>query len=299
MGESALGLWTGMKIAITGFNGFIGSHLSSRLEALGHQVRPLKRFCFMKGGESALQEALTGCGAVVNLAGAPINSRWTKARKRELYESRVMTTRRLVDAINSLSQPPGVMISTSAVGYYSTDGCHGESDGPEQGSFLSDLCQAWEAEAMRVHEGVRLVRSRFGVVLAPDGGVLPQMLRPARFGVTVAVGRPEHSFSWIALDDLVNALAYCLEREDISGPVNMTAPQRTSNGLFYSTVAEHFKTRWSLHLPDAVLQLLMGESSQVVTRGQCAIPETLLRTGFPFLCPDISSFFNKCFPPLP
>lgn len=116
------------------------------------------------------------------------------------------------------------MISTSAVGYYSPDGCHGEHDDPAEGSFLAELCEAWEAEAERVNDHVRLVRTRFGVVLSPDGGALPKMIMPTRFGVTVSVGKPDHAFSWVALDDLVNALAFILEHGDVSGPVNVTAP---------------------------------------------------------------------------
>lgn len=285
-----------MNIAITGSSGFIGSHLSERLKVLGHEVTPLWRYLFTQDSVDCLAQSLTGCQAVVNLAGAPLDRRWTDEYKLELVDSRVMTTRKLVEAVNRLHEPPEVMLSTSAVGYYSPDGCHGEHDDPAEGSFLAELCEAWEAEAQRVNDHVRLVRTRFGVVLSPEGGALPRMIKPARFGVTVSAGSPDHSFSWVALDDLVNALVFLLGHEDISGPVNMTAPERTTNEAFYKAVADHFHTRASFHVPDAALRLVMGESSQVVTRGQCAEPETLLREGFEFQYPDINTFFNKVFP---
>lgn len=286
-----------MNVAITGSSGFIGSHLSSRLAVFGHRVVPLWSYLFTQDSVDCLAEALAGCRAVVNLAGAPIDRRWTDAYKQELVESRIMTTRKLVEAVNRLHEPPEVMISTSAVGYYSpAGGCHGEQDGPAADSFLAELCVAWEKEAELVKGSVRLVRTRFGVVLSPDGGALPRMVRPARYGITAAVGNPDHSFSWVALADLVDALIFIMGKEGISGPVNVTAPERTTNREFYKAAAEHFHTRLSIHVPDAVLRLLMGEASQVVTGGQCAVPETLMREGFEFQYPDIRTFFNKAFP---
>ena len=285
-----------MNVAITGSGGFIGSHLSKRLEMFGHRVTPLRRYLFAQEGVDCLAQALAGCHAVINLAGAPIDRRWTDAYKRELVESRIMTTRKLVEAVNRLHEPPGVMISASAVGYYgSSGGCHGELDAPEADSFLAELCVAWEKEAGLVNSSVRLVLTRFGVVLSPDGGALPEMMRPARFGVTATAGNPDHLFSWVALEDLADALVFIMGRQDISGPVNVTAPERTTNREFYRAAAEHFHTRLSIRVPDAVLRLLMGEASQVITGGQCAVPETLMREGFTFQYPDIRTFFNKAF----
>ena len=110
-----------MKVAITGSSGFIGSHLSERLEVLGHEAVPLWRYLFTQDSPDCLVQSLAGCSAVVNLAGAPLDRRWTDAYKLELMESRIMTTRKLVEAVNLLHEPPGVMISTSAVGYYSPE----------------------------------------------------------------------------------------------------------------------------------------------------------------------------------
>ena len=165
----------------------------------------------------------------------------------------------------------------------------------EQVTAAEQEIAALEKEAGLVNSSVRLVLTRFGVVLSPDGGALPEMMRPARFGVTATAGNPDHLFSWVALEDLADALVFIMGRQDISGPVNVTAPERTTNREFYRAAAEHFHTRLSIRVPDAVLRLLMGEASQVITGGQCAVPETLMREGFTFQYPDIRTFFNKAF----
>ena len=173
-----------MKIAISGASGFIGSHLAGYLTAQGHQVVPLGRGYFSgfpapgpgvigdrawDGAMGRLVAALEGCGAVVNLAGAPIDRRWSDTYKEELYASRIGPTRRLVEAIGALETPPGVVVSASAVGYYPAEGCYKETDARKGTGFLSDLCAAWEQEAQRVPPGVRLVVTRFGVVFHPAG----------------------------------------------------------------------------------------------------------------------------------
>ena len=203
-----------MKIAISGASGFIGSHLAGYLTAQGHQVVPLGRGYFSgfpapgpgvigdrawDGAMGRLVAALEGCGAVVNLAGAPIDRRWSDTYKEELYASRIGPTRRLVEAIGALETPPGVLVSASAVGYYPAEGCYKETDARKGTGFLSDLCAAWEQEAQRVPPGVRLVVTRFGVVFSPGGGAFPRLARPFRMGVAARLGDGSQNVSWIAL----------------------------------------------------------------------------------------------------
>ena len=215
-----------MKIAISGASGFIGSHLAGYLTAQGHQVVPLGRGYFSgfpapgpgvigdrawDGAMGRLVAALEGCGAVVNLAGAPIDRRWSDTYKEELYASRIGPTRRLVEAIGALETPPGVLVSASAVGYYPAEGCYKETDARKGTGFLSDLCAAWEQEAQRVPPGVRLVVTRFGVVFSPGGGAFPRLARPFRMGVAARLGDGSQNVSWIALEDLVRAIGFVLE----------------------------------------------------------------------------------------
>ena len=170
-----------MKIAISGATGFIGTHLTAHLTGLGHRAVPLGRSAFRS--QESLAAALAGCGAVVNLAGAPIDRRWSDAYKKQLYDSRIGTTRKLVAAINEMNPAPKVFVSASAVGYYPDQGCYDEYTAVKGTSFLSDLCESWEREASRVVPGIRLAVARFGVVLAPDEGAFAKMAFPFRKGI--------------------------------------------------------------------------------------------------------------------
>ena len=166
-----------MKIAISGASGFIGKRLSAFLELQGHQIVPLGRAMFRDNMSDQLIARLSQCEVVINLAGATINRRWTTEYKKELYNSRINVTRRLVQTINSLEQKPQLFISASAVGYYPTEGCHDDYSQERGEGFLSDLCCRWEAEAAKVHTDTRLVITRFGVVLSPDGGAFKELSR--------------------------------------------------------------------------------------------------------------------------
>lgn len=280
---------------MTGASGFIGRHLTDFLERRGHRITSLGRSVLGMEAGDELMRILKSCSVVVNLAGAPINHRWNEVYKRELYESRVTTTRRLVETINKLPQPPDVMISASAVGIYSSEGCHAEDSTDMDDSFLADLCRAWENEAAQVTDAVRLVRARFGVVMAPDGGALPSILRPLRFRIAVSAGISEHPWSWIALEDLVRAVDFLINHGEITGAVNMTAPERTTNELFYRMVARHFHAYLTVHVPEFAVHWAMGESAQVITRGHCAVPGKLLGSGFEFMNPGIEAFFRRNF----
>ena len=159
-----------MNIAMTGATGYIGKHLSSYLtEKGGHRVIPLGRSMFREGMSGLLIQTLAHCDVVINLAGAPINKRWTPEYKQELFNSRIVVTHRIVRALNAVKTKPKLMISASAVGYYPPEVEADEYTRTRGEGFLSDLCYAWEKEAKRCPEPTRLVITRFGVVLSPDG----------------------------------------------------------------------------------------------------------------------------------
>lgn len=283
-----------MKIAITGSSGWIGTHLTASLQALGHVIVPLGGRMLTNLPDDALQQRLDGCQAVINLAGAPLNkSCWTASYRRELFESRVSTTRKLVNAINNLAQPPQALLSTSAVGYYNTKDCHDDDSTATDNTFLSALCQAWEEEALRVHDAIRLVRTRFGVVLSPSGGALRQLLKTVRFGILFSFGKASHPFSWISLCDLLRAMAFLLEHATMTGAVNMVAPTHTSNQAFYLAIARHYGTPMTLHVPDWVVKGVLGQTAEALTRGQCVLPSKLVENGFVFQDPDLTAFFNR------
>jgi len=219
-----------MKIAISGATGFIGTHLTAYLTGLGHRAVPLGRPAFRS--QESLAAALAGCGAVVNLAGAPIDRRWSDAYKKQLYDSRIGTTRKLVAAINEMNPAPKVFVSASAVGYYPDQGCYDEYTAVKGTGFLSDLCESWEREASRLVPGIRLAVARFGVVLAPDEGVFAKMAFPFRKGIAVRIASGAQIFAWIDIGDLVRALTFILSSDMLAGAINLTAPERLTNAAF-------------------------------------------------------------------
>ena len=243
-----------------------------------------------------LVAALEGCGAVVNLAGAPIDRRWSDTYKEELYASRIGPTRRLVEAIGALETPPGVLVSASAVGYYPAEGCYKETDARKGTGFLSDLCAAWEQEAQRVPPGVRLVVTRFGVVFSPGGGAFPRLARPFRMGVAARLGDGSQNVSWIALEDLVRAIGFVLEDAAVRGTVNMVAPQHLTNAELTGALARHYRVSLRVGVPGWIVRAIYGEAAQVLLSGQCAVPEKLTAAGFTFGAENIERFLERSTP---
>lgn len=279
-----------MKIAISGASGFVGSHLSEHLRAAGHDIVPLGRADLADGAQERLAGLIAACDAVVNLAGAPIDHRWTTSYKKELFASRIDTTRRLVDAVN-LSPRTTTFISTSAVGLYPASGCHDEGS-PEHGEgLLADLCTAWEAEAERVD--ARCVITRFGVVFASDGGAFPKLARPARMGVAVVSGAGKQTFAWIALHDLVRAHEFLLTHPELNGIFNFTAPVQTSLRELVRATAAHYRAHLTVHVPAFAVRLALGEAAAMVLGGQCVEPRRLLSAGFRFEIPDVAEFLRR------
>ncbi|MDD2416229.1 MAG: TIGR01777 family oxidoreductase, partial [Parabacteroides sp.] len=226
--------------------------------------------------------SLAMCDVVVNLAGASINGRWTKAYKREIMNSRVDTTRQLVTAINNLDNAPSLFISVSAVGIYASNGIHNESSQSLSTDFLAQVCKAWENEASQLKPSTRLVIARLGVVLGADGGAAPIMLTPFRFYLGSTFGSGEQGFSWIHMEDLLHAFEFIIDNSSIYGIVNLTSPEITTNKQFCKTVAQVLRKPCWFSIPSFVFKLLLGESHILITKGQQAFPEILLNNGYIF-----------------
>lgn len=279
-----------MKIAISGASGFIGKRLSAFLELQGHQIVPLGRAMFRDNMSDQLIARLSQCEVVINLAGATINRRWTTEYKKELYNSRVNVTRRLVQTINSLEQKPQLFISASAVGYYPTEGCHDDYSQERGEGFLSDLCCRWEAEAAKVHTDTRLVITRFGVVLSPDGGAFKELSRSLKLKMAVAIGPGNQYFPWIDIRDLNKAMLHVIKTTSIIGIINFVAPHQITQTELRDRMAWRYSSWFKLTVPSAVIRFFMGEASNFLTTGQCVIPATLEETGFEFSANDIDEF---------
>ena len=297
-----------MKILIAGGLGFVGTALTRYFLESGHQVVATgtrsrqnqifhDRFLYVPADTTrpgAWQEALRGMDAVVNLAGRSIFQKWDAAYKQSIYDSRILTTRNLVEALAANSGKP-TLISTSAVGFYGDrgDDLLTESDPPGEG-FLARVCRDWEAEALHAEKnGARVVTTRFGVVLADDGGALTKMIQTFRFYAGGPVGSGHQWFSWIHRHDLIRAMAFVLEHPDIRGPVNFCSPEPTRNGDFAKILGRALGKPAFLKTPGLMLRLVLGEFGSTLLQSQRVIPQALMNAGFEFQFPNASAAISN------
>ena len=290
-----------MRVLISGASGLIGSHLATRLVAEGHQVWGLSRrerpasqsvarwFAWDSLSGPPPAASLEGVEAVVHLAGEPVlDAPWTPERKQQLLESRRAGTRHLVQALAGASARPRVLISASAVGYYGDRGQERltEEAAPGRG-LLSEICLAWEQEAMRASAlGVRVVCPRIGVALSPEGGALAKMVLPLRLAVGGKVGSGTQVVPWIHLQDLLGVLCFALFHQEVQGPLNAVAPGAVTNRELAQTLGRVLR-RPVIGVPAAVLRLAMGERAQALIEGQRPVPDKLLELGFAFRFPEL------------
>lgn len=289
-----------MKIAITGASGLVGSELCALLTTAGHQVTRLVRH---RPGEGEIywnvkdQEidtaGLEGHDAVVHLAGENIASgRWSPAQKKRIRNSRVDGTRLLCDALARLEHKPQVLICASATGYYPVDtGEELTEDSPPGDTFLAEICREWEAAAApAIAAGIRVVYTRFGIVLSPRGGALAKMLTPFRLGVGGVIGSGRQVMSWIALDDAIGAIDHALNQPELRGPVNVVAPQAVTNREFTKTLGRVLGRPTILPVPAFAIRLALGEmADELLLTGMHVVPKRLLETGYTFRFPDLES----------
>lgn len=283
-----------MNIAMTGATGYIGKHLSNYLtEKGGHRVIPLGRSMFREGMSGSLIQALANCDVIINLAGAPINKRWTPEYKQELLDSRIKVTHSLIRALSAVKNKPKLMISASAVGYYPADVESDEYTRTRGEGFLSDLCYAWEKEAKRCPEQTRLVITRFGVLISPDGGAMEQMLRPLHIAKTAAaIGPGTQLFPWIDMRDLCRAMAFFIDQEELRGVFNLVAPQAVSQIKFTRTMGKAYHSWMTFVVPKRIFNILYGEAASSLTTGQHVHPTRLLESGFNFSVPTVEKLFE-------
>jgi len=281
-----------MKIAIAGASGFVGSSLSNTFEKKGFEVIKLKRDEIQD--VITLSHILNGCDVIINLSGANIINRWSDEYKNLLYSSRLGTTKHLIKAISQTTLKPKLFISTSAVGIYTNKKVHTEEEFEYGDDFLAQLCKEWENEANKAKESnVRTVIFRFGIVLGSNGGALKKMLLPFKLGLGGTIGDGSQAFSFIHIEDLINAYLYTIENESIEGTYNMTAPTPTTNKGLTQALGETLKRPTILPVPEFVLKLIFSEGAKVLTDGQSATPDKLLKAGFTFKYPTIEEVVNN------
>ena len=279
-----------MNIAITGATGFVGRHVAERLRRGGGTVRAVSTRTAPRPAD------LEGLDAVVHLAGEPVAQRWTPAARERIRVSRVEGTRNLVEALRS--NPPAVLISASAIGYYGSRGDETltESAAPAA-DFLGQVSVEWEREAREAEKfGVRVVRLRIAMVLGLNGGALERMLLPFRLGIGGRIGDGRQWVSWVHIDDLASLVAFALKNPSVAGAVNASAPNPVTNAEFTHDLARALHRPAIIPIPRLALKMLYGEMAGIIYASQRVVPEAAVRSGFQFQFPRIDTALADLFP---
>lgn len=283
-----------MKISISGGTGFIGSVLVAELVKKGHQVVQITRDSFGMPLEEFTGKKIEGADVVVNLAGAPISRRWTSRWKEEIRNSRVLTTRKIAEAIAAATVKPRVLISGSAIGIYDDIHTHSEESTNFGQGFMTEVCRDWEAEAGKAQPFTRVVILRQGVVIG-DGGMVAKIRFPFSIGLGARISRGDQHLSFIYIDDLVSLILTAIENDSMTGIYNAVAPWPTDNRHFSEVLGKVLAQPVFLSIPSFALKLLYGEGAQVVTGGQRVLPERLMNEGFQFKYPTIEKALVRTF----
>ena len=290
-----------MKILITGGSGFVGSNLADFLISKGHQVTAIGRsepqhrfdrenYHFVAADttrKGPWQKELADADAVVNLAGATIFKRWTEKYKKKIYDSRILTTRNVVEALPSGTKL--TLCSASGAGYYGSRGDDILKEDERPGhDFLAGVSIDWEKEALRASaKGARVAVLRFGVVLGKNGGAMSKLIPAFKLFVGGPLGDGLQWFPWLHLDDLMAAMVFVLEHPEVSGPLNFCAPNPVRNCELAQTLGEVLSRPSFLPAPAFMIRLAMGEFGDVFLGSQRTVPAKLLNHGFSFQYPDI------------
>lgn len=291
-----------MKIFMTGGTGFVGSFLSRNLAEAGHDITILtrkeqppapehSRIGFLTGDpkqEGPWMEAVAQHDWIINLAGASINKRWTDEIKKTIYNSRILSTKNLVDAL-AAGDKHQLFCSTSAPGYY---GPRGEEElteeSPPGDDFLAQVAKDWEAEALKAQDlGIRTVITRFGIVMGKGGGFLEQLVPIFKSYLGGPVGSGQQWLSWIQQQDQVRAFLFLVDHPELAGPVNFTAPNPVRNREFAQALGRALNRPAILPVPEFMLRLVYGEFADVAVTGQKVLPQKLLAAGFEYRFPAI------------
>jgi uncharacterized protein (TIGR01777 family) len=290
-----------VRVAVTGATGLIGRAVVNALAARGDTVLALSRDAARArtrlGEGIEVHEwpdpttapppaaAIEQADAIINLLGEPIAQRWSESARQRILDSRILSTRRLVEALEALPRDarPAALISQSAVGYYGPRGEEPVDEAAAAGNdFPAQVTAEWERAAQSAPSGVRVVLTRTGLVLASNGGALEKMLPPFRLGLGGPLGSGRQYMPWIHLDDTVGGLLHVLDDERASGPVNLTAPEPVTNRDFSRTLGRVLHRPAVLPVPAPALKLLFGEMATILLTGQRAVPARLHELGYLF-----------------
>jgi uncharacterized protein len=300
-----------MRVALTGATGMIGSRLVRELQNRGDEPTALSRNAARASGSLGVEaaewrsakaappplHALRGRDGVVNLLGETISQRWSDEAKREIRDSRVLTTRNLVAALADLpeAERPRTLVSQSASGWYGARGDERlEESEPAGADFLARLATDWEAEARKAEElGVRVVVTRTGVVLSESGGALEKMLPFFKLGIGGPVAGGAQYVPWVHIDDVLGVLLFSLDNSEARGPLNVTAPEPVTNKELSKALGRVLRRPAFAPVPALAVKALYGEMASIVTTGQRAVPARLQELGYEFRRPDLEDALRE------
>lgn len=293
-----------MKILIAGASGLIGSALKLEASKVGHEVASLSRssnlnknsFLWNPDEGKIDLRSLEGTDVIINLSGENIaKGRWSDKRKKEVIESRVKSTSLLVESLSKHPHQVKTLINASAIGYYGSSKDILTEDSPPGTSFLSEVCTRWEKEAIKAqHLGLRVVTIRLGIVLSPQGGALKNMLPIFKLGLGGVLGDGKQYWSWISLEDSIRAILHILNNENLSGPVNLTSGQPTTNAEFSEALAKSLGKKLFFPVPKLILTFALGEmAEELLLADQKVVPNKLANSDFQFQDTSLEEFFNK------
>ena len=290
-----------MKIFVTGGTGFVGTCLTKRLLDRGHNVivtsssgktslpdHPSLKY--LKADTSRAgewQNQLPDCDVIINLAGRSVFHLWSESYKNQIYSSRIHTTRNIVEGL--LDKADTVILSASAAGYYGDGGEKEQSeDSPAGTDFLSGVCKDWEGEALKASEkGCRVAVMRFGVVMGAKGGAIATMKTPFLLGLGGPIGSGKQWFPWIHLQDLIDAILFLMDGDNLQGPFNMTAPHMVRQKEFAKSLGKKLKRPAIIPTPAFIMKSLLGEFGKSLLQGQKVMPNALTDSGFTFSYPRL------------
>jgi uncharacterized protein (TIGR01777 family) len=294
-----------LRIAIAGATGLVGTELVAYWGSLGHQIHRLARSTPTENTDipwdpkigRLVPAQMEGFDAVICLSGAGIaDKRWTPARKEVLHESRVGPVSLLARTLADCTDKPECLICASATGYFGAD--RGSEvlteDSAPSGDFVGRLCVDWEDAALPAHEaGIRVVNTRFGIILAHQGGALAKMLPIFRLGLGGKLGSGEQFMSWIMLDDAISAIDFALHADEMHGPINVTSPDPLTNAEFTKALGHVVHRPTFARVPEFVLRKALGETADLLLGSNRTFPRRLESAGFRFRYPEIGPALER------
>jgi uncharacterized protein (TIGR01777 family) len=292
-----------MNILITGASGLVGSSLVQHLFSQGHRIFSLQRSkdqsgSFWQFNHLSTEIKKTGFDAVVHLAGENISSgRWTPDKKNNIINSRVEGTRQLAQFCAELEKKPATFLCASAIGYYGDRGQETLDETSAGGSnFVAEVCQAWEQAAEpALHAGMRVIFGRIGMVLSAKGGTLSSMLPSFKLGIAGVVGSGRQYVSWIHIEDLLEMIEFCLQHEELEGPINMVAPAAVTNREFTKTLGRVVKRPTLLKMPAFVARSVFGQMGEELVLSSCRVlPSVLMRNGYVHRFANLETALAAC-----